>query len=352
MSASEEAASQWLFAYLSPYLDIPQKPGSDKEWARIFKVADEGLVLPRLAMNAATDFKSAPQPVLDYLEISLALSRLRNEQLREQLVTLITHLNSRGVVPIIIKGATSLLDESLDIGARSMLDMDVWTPEPRDQTIAMQVLVELGYDMRAPMELFEKGQHFPPFFKEGELARIELHRTMVNPSFASMVKESMAATSATERHFAGARYRVLDPSFALALSYLQCRWSCDGRTFTIMKWLDLLDRCHAMGLKRVTSCADMGVKETGEAIDRQFLTALSIMSGLPNEGPRDDTFYKAWARRNSMSPMLRLCSTLLSEALDSRRWSGKDPRAIWQGAVKRIRQLPERYRQSKRLDRF
>ncbi len=202
------------------------------------------------------------------------------------------------------------------------------------------------------MELFEKGQHFPPFFKEGALARIELHRSMVHPRFASMVDESMAATSATEREFAGARYRVLDPSFALALSYLQCRWSCDGRTFTIMKWLDLVDRCNAMGLKRVTSCADMGVKDTGEAIDRQFLTALSIMSGLPYEGPRDDTFYKAWARRNSMSPMLRLCSTLMSEALDSRRWSGKDPRAIWRAAVKRIRQLPERYRQSKRLDRF
>ncbi len=352
MSASEEAASQWLFAYLSPYLDIPQKPGSDEEWARIFKVADEGLVLPRLAMNVATDFKSVPQSVLDYLEISLALSRLRNEQLREQLVSLITRLNSRGVVPIIIKGATSLLDESVDIGARSMLDMDVWTPEPQDQSIAMHVLVELGYDMRAPMELFEKGQHFPPFFKEGALARIELHRSMVNPRFASMVNESMAATSATERQFAGARYRVLDPSFAIALSYLQCRWSCDGRTFTIMKWLDLLDRCNAMGLTRVTSCADLGVKETGEVIDRQFLTALSIMAGLPYEGPRDDTLCKAWARRNSMPPVLRLCSTLVREALDSRRWSGKDPRAIWRAAVKRIRDLPERYRQSKRLDRF
>lgn len=352
MSAGEEAASKWLWAFLSPFSDNPPPPQTDQDWAEVFKAADNGLVLPRLAFAVGRDLPSAPQPVRDYLDVVIEMSRLRNEQLREQLVTLIAHLNARGVVPIIIKGATSLLDESVDIGARSMLDMDVWTPEPRDQTIAMQALVELGYAMRAPMDLYEKGQHFPPFFKDDALARIELHRSMVHPRYAPLVNEAMAATSATERQFAGATYRVLDPSFAIALSYLQCRWSCEGRTFTIMKWLDLLDRCNAMGLTRVTSCADLGVQETGEAIDRQFLTTLSIMSGLPYEGPRDDSFYKAWMRRNATPAALRLCSTLAWEALDSRRWSGKDPRAIWRAAIERIRQLPERYRQSKRLDRF
>lgn len=352
MSAQEEAASRWLWACLSPYLDTPDMPATHEDWARIFKVADDGLVLPRLALTVAEDFKSAPQPVLEYLEIALAMSRLRNEQLREQLVTLIKSLNARGVVPIIMKGATTLLDESADIGARSMLDMDVWTPGADDQRLAVQCLTDLGYCMRDPMSAYEHSQHFPPFFKDGALSCIELHWAMVYPSYASLVNEEAAAAHSIERRTHGISYRILAADDALTLSYLQCRWSCDERSFTTMKWLDLVDRCRDVGLASVKGCADLGVAETGALIDAQFLTALSILSGLPYEGAKDAAFYDAWLQRNSSSVATRLLRSAFGSALDRSRWSEKSLADIWRGAVYRLKHLPQTYRQSKKLDRF
>lgn len=352
MSAHDEAASRWLFACLSPYLDTPEAPGSEEDWARIFKLADDGLVLSHLALIVADRFPCAPATVKEYLEVAIAMSRLRNRQLREQLVSLIACFNSRGVVPVVIKGATTLLDETADVGARSMLDIDVWTPDPHDQTAAMECLADLGYRMRESMDRYRDDQHYPPFFKKGALSRIELHRHMVNPRFASMVDEDAAAASCIERQYDGARFRILAPSPALALSYIQCRWACEQNTFSIMKWLDLLDRCKDMGLARITSCADLGVADKGALIDRQFLTLLSIMMGLPYDGAKDAALHERWARRNSQSVAIRFFRLAFQGAFEPSHWSGKRFSDVLRSAAYRLRRLRQTYDGSKKLDRF
>jgi hypothetical protein len=352
MSAHDEAASRWLFACLSPYLNTPVAPGSNEDWQRIFELADDGLVLPRLALTVAERFPSAPATVKDYLDVVLTMSRLRNGQLREQLVSLIKSLNSRGVVPIVIKGATALLDETADVGARSMLDMDIWTPEPQDQAAAMECLADLGYRMREAMERYAEDQHYPPFFKDGALSRIELHRHMVNPRFAAMVDERAAAASCIERQYDGARFRVLARMPALALSYIQCRWACEQNTFCIMKWLDLVDRCKDMGRARIISCADLGVSDTDAAIDRQFLTLLSIMMGLPYEGVKDAALHERWARRNSQSVAIRFFMSAFQGVFDPGHWSGKRFSDVLRSGANRMKRLRQTYYGSKKLDRF
>jgi hypothetical protein len=352
MSASDEKAMRWLWAYLSPYRENPPMPQSSGEWAAIFSAADYGLVLPRLALAISPEAEDVPPAVADYLDAVLTMSRLRNEQLRAQLVTLIKSLNCTGVTPFVIKGATTLLDENAEIGARSMLDMDIWTPDAADQTIAAERLGSLGYMMRDPLESYAGSQHFPPFFKDGELSRIELHRQMVNPNYSSLVNEEAAAASGVERQFRGARFKLLDPSFALALSYIQCRWSCEERTLTMMKWLDLADRCKSLGISKVDSCADFGVADVGAAIDPRFLTALALLTGLPYNGVKDSDFYDAWLLRNASSFSTRLFQSFVGNALDPRRWSGKSSADIWKSIVSRLKKLPESYNQSKRIDRF
>jgi hypothetical protein len=352
MSASDEKAMRWLWAYLSPYRENLPMPQSSEEWAAIFSAADYGLVLPRLALAISPEAEDVPPAVADYLDAVLTMSRLRNEQLREQLVTLIKSLNGAGVTPFVIKGATTLLDESAEIGARSMLDMDVWTPDAVDQAIAAERLGALGYKMRDPLEWYETSQHFPPFFKDGELSRIELHHKMVNPRYSALVNEDAAAATGVEREFRGARFKLLDPRFALALSYMQCRWSCEARTLTMMKWLDLVDQCKDLGVCKVESCADLGVADTGADIDRRFLTALSLLTGLPYEGVKDNDFYDAWVRRSSSSVLVRFFKSFIGKAFDPRIWSDKSLADILKHTVSHLKKLPESYNQSKRIDRF
>lgn len=352
MSARGENAAKWLWAHLSPYLDKPPLPQSDPEWAAIFETADHGLVLPRLATSLSSKAADCPSHVIDYLDAVLTMSRMRNERMRAQLVTLIKCLNDAGVTPIVIKGATTLLDEAADVGERAMLDIDIWTPHAVDQAIAADRLKQLGYEMREPLESYEDCQHLPPFFKDGELARIELHRKMVNPHFSALVNEDAATASSKESEFGGARFKLLEPRFALALSYIQCRWSCEEGTLTIMKWLDLLDRCKLLGIAEAHSCVDLGVADTGAVIDRRFLTALQRLTGFPYEGVKDAALYDAWLRRNASPVVVRLMKGFMAHAHDPRRWSSKGFAGVAKGVFNRVKRLPEIYRQSKRVDRF
>jgi hypothetical protein len=349
------SSTKWLLASLSPYREIGQLQHDHYVWSRIFKTADEGLVLPRLALKLADHSETLPTEVNDFLNIALELNRLRNSRLQNQLVTLLKNLNASGVVPVVMKGAVQLLDPRFDIGARVMLDIDIWAQNAVDQQTAMSCLLRLGYQMRGTMQEYEQHQHFPPFFHDGELARIELHRSMVRRTYTVIVDEVAVASRLTEQSFMGVKFLILNDIDAIKLSYIQCRSACEGGYVTMMKWLDLLDRCKMAGINEVSGPWDFGMRTNGDAVDTQFLTGLNELCGFPYSGLRDREFVEKWEKAQydpfGLQFARKLLSAILGNALDPAKWRGRTPADVRDAFMFRLRNLPESYKLARSKNR-
>jgi hypothetical protein len=344
-------ATKWLLASLSPYHDIGQLQHDHAVWSRIFKTADEGLVLPRLALKLADHSETLPTEVDEFLNIALELNRLRNSRLQDQLVTLLKSLNAVGVVPVVMKGAVQLLDSRFDIGSRVMFDIDIWTPNAVDQQTAMSCLLRLGYDMRGTMEEFKECQHLPPFFLDGELARIELHHSMVKPTYTALIDEASVVSGLSEQSFNGVKFLLLDNFDAIKLSYIQCRSACEGGSVTMMKWLDLLDRCKMTGIDEVSGPWDFGMRTNGDAVDTHFLTSLNELGGFPYSGAIDREFIEKWERAQNdpfgIQFVRKLVRAILGNALNPARWRGKSAVDVRDALLFRLRNLPNSYKRAR-----
>ena len=345
-------ATKWLLKTLSPYGSVESIPQDHVSWQGILQSADQGLVLPRLALALQDRSEQLPSEVHEYLELSLELNRLRNQQLRSQLLNLLRSLNDRGVIPVVMKGATFLLDDSIDLGTRVMFDMDLWTPNEGDLNRTICCLKELGYEMRGELVDFAKCQHLPPFFLDGSLSRIELHHRMINPDYAALVDEEQAVAGLTDRQFEDVRYQSLDTMTALRLSYVQCRWSCEDGHVTIMKWLDFLDRLKSVHFAELTGPWEFGIRSNGDATDERFFTGLSQYCSLPYRGRIDTQLIRAWETAQSDPTWRRFSRNVLGNALDPQKWRQKTPIEIWNALAFRIKNLGNSYVAAKNRNRF
>lgn len=343
---------RWLLAFLSPYMEDPPLPADHSSWADILQAADHGLVLPRLAIEAASRANDFPREVREHLELSLELNRLRNLELREQLLGLLRRLNEGGVVPVIIKGATTLFEETRDPGARVMLDMDIWTPAADDQQTAKRCLCELGYETRASDDEYEGLHHGPPFFLAGAFSRIELHHSLLHSSVARMLDEGEVIGSLRNRSFNGARFQVLDDTTALKLSYLQGRAMGEEGYIIFMKWLDFLDRCHALGVTRITNLSDLGMSQDATDIDHRFLTALGQLCGLPYEGSRDAQLLQRWQKAHQQHIAALFLQIVIGNARDPARWRNRTPAEYWRAFTWRIKEMQASYHRAHSRDAF
>jgi hypothetical protein len=345
-------ATKWLLKTLSPYGSIESIPQDRDSWQTILQFADRGLVLPRLALSLQSRQEELPSDVHEYLQLTLELNRLRNQQLRSQLLDLLRSLNSIGIAPVVMKGATFLLDDSIDLGTRVMLDMDIWTPKEEDINRTVECLKDLGYEMRGELLDFSKNQHLPPFFLDGSLSRIELHHRMINPAYDAIVNEADAVSGLIERRYQGICYKSLDELSALRLSYVQCRWSGKHGHITVMKWLDFLDRLKRAKFAEITGPWEFGIRSNGDHIDAQFFTALSQYCSLPYHGKIDAQLIRAWETAHNEPTWKRFSRLALRNVFDPQKWRQKTPSEIWKALSFRITNLPSIYTDAKNRNRF
>jgi hypothetical protein len=343
---------KWLWSFLSPYAQDPDLPETHERWAKIFEAADRGLVLPRLAIKIAAEYPDAPVEVADYLEAALQINRRRNTRLRVQLIELLRALNGQGVVPIVMKGATSLFDDNIDIGSRVMVDIDICISSEVEQRKALKVLDSLGYEMRGSLEDYRLHHHFPPFFRDGDLASIELHKHLVQLRFCSAVNEDGALGNVTERSVEDMRYRSLDEANALKVSYVQCWLGCEGRWVSMMKWLDFLDRSKLIGLENLGAIPKLISLSADGETDRLFLTALSELSGISYVGDRDERLLNDWMQNYREPRTIRFLRLVAGNAFHRERWSGKGPLDVWNALVFRANHLKAYLRKSQHKDIF
>ncbi len=323
-------------------------------WADIFKVADRHLVLPRLALGLLPRRDETGDAVADFLEAALELCRHRNDRLRRQLLTFCRAFNAVGIEPILLKGAPFLLAHDASRYRRMMLDIDIWVPDPAQQEQAIRCLHDLGYAMRADPATSLHSPHYPPFFHDGEIARVELHRGIVGSTFAGFLDQPAIAAAARPQHCDGIGYRLLDDRSALALSYLQCRYGvgADKGYVTMMKWLDCLDRVHSMGLGPVRDRADLGISGAMEDADRLALTAFSGWGDLPYDGVRDERFIGLWERGYRQSVVVRYVQNVFGAVFTPSLWRDMTGRGLVGILRSHFRNLPSYLRRAGSRDIF
>ena len=145
-------------------------------------------------------------------EIATALNV---ERLRAQLAGVVTVLNARAIVPVLLKGAARTWERSTGYQAHDSVDLDLLLP-PSQMSEAIRALQAAGYTERAEPRArayYERCHHHAaPLFPPESGVSIELHRALYLPGAISL-RTDYAALSPHMRaaETADGSALVLDP---------------------------------------------------------------------------------------------------------------------------------------------
>jgi hypothetical protein len=120
---------------------------STTDWQSVIALANRTLLTPALfsALVHSGEIDRLPDDVREYLEFIHDSNSERNVRLRAQLAETVAVLNSRGIVPLLLKGAVSLfLSPASRIPARITSDLDL-SVDAADEASAEECLGELDY---------------------------------------------------------------------------------------------------------------------------------------------------------------------------------------------------------------
>ncbi|MBV7522256.1 nucleotidyltransferase family protein [Ensifer sp. ENS12] len=120
---------------------------ADVDWQALIALANHTLLTPALFSSLAQSgqIERLPGDVRDYLAFIDDCNRNRNLSLRAQLIETVAAFNSRGIVPILLKGAVPLfVSPPGRLPSRMTSDLDI-AVEAGEEAAAKACLEELGY---------------------------------------------------------------------------------------------------------------------------------------------------------------------------------------------------------------
>jgi len=213
-AAPDSAATQRLAQRLA------QEPIT---WGPVIYLANAHLVAPTLGYALAQKglFDRLPPEVQDYLTTLRALTRQRNQRLRQQLVTVGAELNALGVEPLLLKGAAGLLRGLYpDATVRLINDLDLAVPAERlDACLA--ALTAMGYRPRYAAEAFwQQHRHAPPLDHPDWPALVELHRDLVGLRYRSLLDTAEFWRAARPVTVDGVAWRLPSPAHGVLHNFV------------------------------------------------------------------------------------------------------------------------------------
>lgn len=282
-----------LCALVSPFstreellADWPAMP----PWQALLAEADTHRLLPALSVALARHGLEdrVDADVADILAAVADWNTERNEGFRRQMRVLSAAFNAAGLEPVWLKGALTLLPPAGPAAGRLMMDLDVWFAGESRQRAAMAVLRGLGYSSESEVA---GPRHYPPFFHPGEMARVELHRSIVGPHEA-LLPVDVAAAGVESLDWDGLRIGQLDPLSRALCSLAQCTSPDSERLATaevpLMKALDFATRMHDdFGGVVPVALIERAAQAGWERSTQRFLTLTEAYFGLPNPFPAD-----------------------------------------------------------------
>ena len=245
---------KWLCTAISTF-NLAQRqlltmPARDEDWQEIIYLGSIHGVLPRLHQQLKVSHLGLlPTDVAEALEGFYELNCLFNHRLREQIITVTLLLNSNNIRPVWLKGASMLMNHDWKTSSRSMLDLDLWIPEQNDQIKTLECLRKDGYFIQ-PESVgvdYSLCQHYAPVIKDGQPARLEIHRHVVSLQCASLLMDKNALKHVIWMENDGLHFGILNSDDQIMQSYLQCTEQASDclhprGTARLIKMVDFLDR--------------------------------------------------------------------------------------------------------------
>ena len=173
------------------------------DWRKFVALCSNHLILPAIYLKFRSHgiIELLPADLSEYLKYIYELNLSRNNQILEQLEDLTIILNKSEIYPVFLKGSAHLLDELYsDHGERIMGDIDFLVPE-KEYLKTVGLLEKEGYVNISPYPAYfevESLKHYPPVFKEGFPAYLEIHQALTehrlswfNPRIATTDKKTV-----------------------------------------------------------------------------------------------------------------------------------------------------------------
>jgi hypothetical protein len=200
-------------------------PANSSEWEAVLRLSSSHLVTPQLrwALWEQGLVSDLPADVADYLEAVYTLNLERNRECESQLEQLIPMLNSIGVAPVLLKGGAAIVGGLYPTsGERMITDLDILIPAQRLPDV-LDELGGIGYRlMDSHGELATTGDwkalchHYPPLFKTGLPASIELHVEPVDLPFFKSLTSDEVLRGARALKWRGVHCRIPSPEHFIA----------------------------------------------------------------------------------------------------------------------------------------
>jgi hypothetical protein len=257
-------------------------------WPTVIQIANDHLVSPALwvALRARGLTNDLPTDVGEYLSELHRLNSTRNEGLRSQVIEAGRALNAIGVVPLLLKGAATLLSNIQDDpGYRVMRDLDLLVPESQAK-VCWHALRSLGYQptsvhnglkiAQAVPRDFERHHHLHPLHRPGDYATVEIHKASLPQPHGQLLPNEPLLGNATCIEADGIALLVPAPS--------------DSVLHALVHAL-LVDRAHARGLIPIRVLHDVVKMQRhfGDRVDWDIIRR--CFRQVLQEGVWDDTLY-------------------------------------------------------------
>ncbi|WP_247298757.1 nucleotidyltransferase family protein [Bradyrhizobium sp. 179] len=157
-------------------------PPVDVEWTPVIGLANQTLTTPAL-IDLVDKFASMlPEDVCTYIRQIHRRNVLRNNRLIAQLEEAVVAMNSSGITPIMLKGASTLATAPEERrGVRLMSDLDIMIM-PEEARTAVAALCAIGYDIdyQAPSE---SQRWHVELNRSQDVGTIDLQRAAPGPAY-------------------------------------------------------------------------------------------------------------------------------------------------------------------------
>jgi hypothetical protein len=245
--------------------------------------------LPPAARQSAPDRKLAAAAV--------ALAE-RRSTLAGHLREIIGRLNSRGIEPIVIKGAQSLLNGEPDW--RYLRDFDLLvTGRPNE---AQSELLAMGFEVPEAEQQRSRRHHLPPLVREDFPGFIEIHRRAGNQYVRALLPTEELVAASVSNPDGGLRYGLLPPPHHVLYGLIHHHLGHAGDARGTISLKGLYE--FAWDLNRMGGSDRAALKARADrhprisaALDTWIASAVALY-GLPIEAPlavRDDAT-RTWQR--------------------------------------------------------
>jgi hypothetical protein len=213
-------------------------------WNELVNTGSNHYMLPSIyaRLRDAGLLGKLPHGLEQHLEEIHSLNLERNTKILEQAHDINDILRTGNIVPIFMKGVGNLADRLYaDRGERMMLDVDILTG-PQQSEVAWQLLKAAGYKTheRSLHAVNSAMKHFPPLYKKGMPAQVEIHLLPVNIQYSGLFSYEEAWSGKRPAH-EKSDLMVLSDAHNIKLNFIHSQLVHWGHQRAIPQFRDLYD---------------------------------------------------------------------------------------------------------------